>query len=175
MRRNSESQESQAPVNVPEAPEGFKRSGSANAVGWFSMTKLGNVLSGTLIGMFRRPDTLKGPGGESDFFQVKIDRPCEVRAERGSEAKMIEAQAGDVVNVNYGPKTKPWKDYCPEIRRGAVYQVFGTIKGGKVSISGGRKMHDFDVYDKCVRGPQADGTDDADFDGSADETADEAL
>lgn len=153
-----------------EAPEGFQRSGSANAVGWFHMGKVGNTLRGTLIGMFKRPDQLR-ESKESDFFQVLISQPCEVRAERGEDAKLIQANAGDVVNVNYGPKTKPWATLIGDIKRGAEYEVLGCIVGNKVKLNGGKNMHNFDVYQKMVRAPSAEVESDLDFEGSANDEA----
>lgn len=135
-------------------PDGFQRSGSAAVVGWFNMNKLGNVLSGKLTGMFTRKDALRTEG-TSKFFQVQVDKECEVRAERGEDVKYIPALPGQSVNVNYGPKTKPWEDFMPDIRNGAVYAVFGEIAGGKIKISGGRQMHNFDVYHKQVVPPKA--------------------
>jgi hypothetical protein len=134
-------------------PKGFRRSGTAAAAGWFLMTEIGNVLSGELTGMFERPDGLRGPGGTSKFFQVKLDQPCKVRADRGEDAKIVDAKPGDFVNVNFGPKTKPWENFIPDINAGAVYRVFGTIVSGKVKLSGGRTMHNFDVFHQMVSPP----------------------
>jgi len=166
MARN-QSQQSSAPVDF-QAPEGFQRSGSANAVGWFDMTTVGNKIHGELIGMFRRKDQLRQEG-VSDFFQVLISEPCQVRADRGEEAKIVEAKAGDVVNVNYGPKTKPWETLISDIKRGAKYEVLGCIIGGKVKLNGGKTMHNFDVYQKMIQAPSAEVEADVDFEGSSDE------
>ncbi len=152
------------------APEGFQRSGSANAVGWFNMGKVGNTLRGTLLGMFERKDKLRQEG-TSNFFQVLVSQECEVRAERGDEATMVMAKAGDVVNVNYGPKTKPWETLVGDIKRGAEYEVLGCILGKKVKLDGGRTMHNFDVYQKMVRAPQADDSSDVDFQGGSEDVA----
>ncbi len=153
-----------------QAPEGFQRTGSANAVGWFNMAKVGNTLRGTLIGMFKRKDQLR-ESGESDFFQVLITQECEVRAERGEDAKMITANPGDVVNVNYGPKTKGWELLMGDIKRGAEYEVLGCIIGSKVKLQGGKNMHNFDVYQKMVKAPSADVEADVDFDGASDDAS----
>jgi len=134
------------------------------------MLKVGNTLRGTLIGMFKRKDTMR-ESGESDFFQVQINQPCEVRSERGEDAKMIPASPGDIVNVNYGPKTKPWADLVADIKRGAVYEVLGCIIGGKVKLQAGKNMHNFDVFQKMVRAPSADVESDVDFEGSAEDEA----
>lgn len=147
--RNRDQGENQGAPLQAAPPAGFRRSGTANAAGWFNMKKIGNVLSGTLLGMYTRKDGLRTEG-TSNFFQVQIDQPCEVRAERGEEAKLVEAKAGDVVNVNYGPKTKPWENYISPIQHGAVYLVYGTILGDKIKIGSAKSMHNFDVYDKML-------------------------
>ena len=167
MARNSQTQPETAAPTMPQIPEGFKRSGSANAVGWFHQGKIGNQLSGKLLGMYTRKDGLRQEG-TSNFFQVLVDQPCEVRAERGESAVMVEAKPGDVVNVNYGPKTKPWEQYVQDINRGAVYAVFGVIAGAKIKIGAGKTMHNFDVFDKMVTPPTVD-ADETDFDGGQDE------
>ena len=169
-RNQSQSDLPQAPVAFA-VPEGFKRSGSANAVGWFNQGKIGNILSGKLLGMFTRKDGLR-PDGTSNFFQVQVDQVCEVRVERGDDAHMVEAKAGDVVNVNYGPKTKPWENYVQDINHGAVYEVKGVIAGSKIKIGQGRSLHNFDVYDKMVTPPMV--ANQGDFDGSVD-AADETV
>jgi hypothetical protein len=171
MARNQGNQSQAADQVQFEAPEGFQRSGSANAVGWFHMGKVGNTLHGELLGMFERKDKLRAETGVSNFFQVKVARECEVRADRGDDAQMVMAKAGDVVNVNYGPKTKPWETLISDIKRGASYEVLGCILGGKVKLDGGRTMHNFDVYQKMVRAPQADVEADVDFGGGAGEVA----
>ena len=135
-------------------PAGMQRSGSANAVGWWDQATAGNVLSGRLVGMFQRKDVLRqDQGGTSKFFQVEIDAPCQVRAERGTEAHMVQANAGDVVNVNYGPKTKPWEDFVADVKRGAEYVVWANPAGKKIKIAGGRSMHDIDARHKMVTPP----------------------
>lgn len=149
-----------------QLPEGFQLSGSDNAVGWFNQQKIGNTLRGSLIGMFERPDQLRKEG-TSKFFQVRVSQPCEVRADRGDDATMVEAKAGDVVNVNYGPKTKNWEDLVADIKRGAEYEVIGCIVGDKVKLSGGRNMHNLKVGERLVRPPRASTESDVDFEGSA--------
>lgn len=151
MARNQSQASAQAPVQF-EVPEGFQRSGSANAVGWFDMSTVGNTLSGELLGMFERKDKLRETGS-SNFFQVKIDRPCQVRIDRGEEATVVTANAGDVVNVNYGPKTRSWEPLISDIKHGAQVAVFGVIAGGKVKLDGGRTMHNFDVFHQIKRPP----------------------
>ena len=147
-------------------PEGFVRSGSANAVGWFDQGTIGNVVAGNLIGMFSRKDALRTEG-TSNFFQVEITQECQVRVERGEEAHMETAPKGSIINVNYGPKTKPWQKLCEQIDRGASYEVYGVIAGSKIKISAGRTMHNFEVMHKMTRPPMA--SEAVDFDGSAEQ------
>jgi hypothetical protein len=172
MARQSHSQSSnqEAPVAF-SVPEGFQRSGSANAIGWFNMGKLGNILRGQLLGMFERKDQLRAETGKSNFFQVQITDECEVRIDRGEDATFVMAKAGDVVNVNYGPKTKTWEVLIGDIKRGAVYEVYGVIAGSKVKLDGGRTMHNFDVFQKMVKAPSADSPEDVDFEGGTDASA----
>lgn len=133
-----------------QLPEGFQRSGSAIGVGFFEMSEIGNTLSGILVGMFEMKTSLRADG-KTNFFQVEIDQPCMVRSGRGDDAEVVEAKAGDVVNVNYGPKTRAWEKFIPSIQLGAVYQVYGVVAGNKVELSGGRKMHNFEVGHKLVK------------------------
>jgi hypothetical protein len=142
---------SHAPVQAG-LPEGFQQSGSANAVGWFDMNTIGNVLSGKLTGMYIRKDSLRTEG-TSNFFQVLIDKVCQVRAERGEDAKIVTANPGDYVNVNYGPKTKAWESFISQIVAGAVYAVYGIIAGDKMKIGGGKKMHNFVAGHKMLVAP----------------------
>lgn len=145
-------QQNQVPAATPAAPAGYQRSGSANAVGWWNQAKAANVLSGKLVGMFERKDQLRQEG-TSKFFQVELDQPCEVRAERGDDAKMVQANVGDVVNVNFGPKTKAWESFMSDIKQGAVYAVWANPSGKKVKISSGRSMHDIDARHMLVTPP----------------------
>jgi hypothetical protein len=144
-------------------PEGFQRSGSALASGWFNHSLIGNTLYGTLIGVFEAPSKLRKEG-VAKFFQVELIAPCQVRVERGEDAKMVEAKPGEIINVNYGPKTKGWEMLMGDINRGAVYEVWGQIVGQKMKLDRGRSMHAFDTRQKMVVAPQAD-DDTPDFDG----------
>lgn len=135
-------------------PAGFQQSGSAAAVGWFDQGTVGNTVSGKLTGMFKRKDNLRTEG-TSEFFQVQVDKVCRVRAERGEDAKFIEAKPGDFVNVNYGPRTKAWADFIPEIKNGAVYAVYGIVVSEKISIGGGKKMHNINTGHNRLQSPRA--------------------
>jgi hypothetical protein len=168
MARNREmSAESQQSGPMSSPPAGFTRSGSAIATGWFDHTMIGNTLLGTLVGVFEAPSELR-QDGKSKFFQVELEAPCQVREGRGEDAKKAQAKAGDVININYGPKTKGWEALVADINRGAVYQVWGQITGEKIKLSRGRTMHAFDTRQRMVKAPDAV-VDDADFDGAVEE------
>ncbi|HVP23334.1 MAG TPA: hypothetical protein VMS77_05425 [Conexivisphaerales archaeon] len=155
--------QSTGPMAAP--PEGFQRSGSAIATGWFDHSLIGNTLFGTLIGVFEAPSKLRADG-TAKFFQVEIKQSCQVRVDRGEDAKMVEAKPGEIINVNYGPKTKGWEALVSDIKQGAIYEVWGQITREKIKLSGGRTMHAFDTRHAMVKAPVAD-DDAADFDGSA--------
>lgn len=169
MARNSSSSSSSSGTTSPnvQPPEGFQRSGTAIAKGWFNMGLIGNELSGTLLGLYNRKDKLRAEG-MSQFFQVQINRECQVRVERGEDAKMEMAKPGEIVNINFGPKTKPWADLIADIRRGAVYEVYGKIAGQKIKLDGARQMHAFDTFQKMVC-PPTDSSADVDFEGGAED------
>lgn len=138
-------------------PEGFKRLGSVANAPWFAL-KEGNILFGELENVYTRPDErLKGKDGKpgmSKFYQVKLLEGCEVRMGRGEEAKLVRANAGDVVNLNWGPKTKELEKLVPQILLGAEYRVWLRV-GKKFKISGGRTMWDVDQNISCVKPPTA--------------------
>jgi len=156
---------------MARAPEGFRRVGSVANAPWFNLKK-GNVLLGILENVYQRPDervkTKDGSPGKSKFFQVKLLEPCECRSGRGEDAKMVRAEAGAVVNLNYGPKTKGLEDLVPSILAGAEYQVW-VLCGDKFKISGGRTMWDLDVNQKLIKAEPAL-AEEPDFEG-ADEAA----
>lgn len=153
------------------APDGFRRVGSVANAPWFNLKK-GNTLLGILENVYERPDervkTKDGSPGKSKFFQVKLLEPCECRSGRGEDAKMVKAEAGSVVNLNYGPKTKGLEDLVPSILAGAEYQVWVSC-GDKFKISGGRTMWDLDVNQKLIKAEPAL-AEEPDFEG-ADEAA----
>ena len=154
------------------APEGFRRVGSVANAPWFNL-KRGNTLFGILENVYERPDervkTKDGSPGKSKFFQVKLLEPCECRSGRGEDAKMVRAETGAVVNLNYGPKTKELENMVPSILAGAEYQVW-VFCGDKFKISGGRTMWDLDVNAKLIKAATVQ-AEEPDFEGDADEAA----
>ena len=154
------------------APEGFRRVGSVANAPWFNLKK-GNVLLAILENVYERPDervkTKNGTPGKSKFFQLKLLEACEARSGRGGDAKMVRAEVGAVVNLNYGPKTKSLEELSPAILAGAEYQVWVQV-GDKFQISGGRTMWDMDVQVKQTKAETVL-ADEPDFDEGADEAA----
>jgi hypothetical protein len=150
------------------APEGFRRVGSVANAGWFNMKKVGNTVQGVLEGMFQRKDELN-PKGQSKFFQIRLLADCEVRLGRGEDAQITMAKAGEYVNLNYGPKTKDLEQLIGQILQGAEFEIYGTVAGDKIKLTGGRTMHNFEVFTKMTVAPKAL-DDEPDFDGSTDAT-----
>lgn len=131
-------------------PEGFRRLGSVANAGWFNQKLVGNTLYGVLEGMYERKDDLN-PAKKSNFFQLRLLAPCEVREGRGPDAKVITVQAGEYVNLNYGPKSKDLEKLIPEIHQGAEYEVYAVVMGEKINLAGGRSMHNLDVQVKLTK------------------------
>lgn len=146
--------------NMARPPEGFRRVGSVANAPWFNLRK-DNVLFGVLENMYERPDE-RTTSGTSNFFQVKLLQPCECRAGRGEDAKVVVAPAGAVVNLNYGPKTKELAKLVPEILKGAEYQVWAAC-GEKFKISKGRTMWDLDVQVNMTKAVSVTAEDVPDF------------
>jgi len=151
------------------APEGFRRLGSVANAGWFDMKTIGNTLKGVLEGMYERKDDLN-PKKVSNFFQVRIGTDCQVRMGRAEDAQIVTAKAGDYVNLNHGPKTKDLEKLIADINLGAVYEVFGVVAGEKIKLTGGRTMHNFEVFTKMTRAPQSIEDSEPDFSETADES-----
>ena len=166
---SSSSKQSATPATTVRAPEGFRRVGSVANAGWFNMKKVGNTLQGVLEGMFQRKDDLN-PKKVSNFFQIRLTADCEVRMGRGEEAQIAVAKAGEYANLNYGPKTKDLEQLIGQILQGAEFEVYGIVAGDKIKLTGGRTMHNFEVFTKMTVAPKAL-DDEPDFDGSSDEAA----
>ena len=159
-----------AKQEMVRAPEGFRRVGSVANAPWFNLKK-GNQMIRVLENVYERNDERvpKEKGGKSRFFQVKLLEATECRAGRAEDAKIIRVEAGQVINLNYGPKTKDLEKLVPEIMRGAEYQVWIYVQGDKFKISGGRTMWDLDVQSKLTQAATALDDDEPDFDGAGTE------
>lgn len=144
-----------APPQVHHVDKDFHRLGACPNAGWFNFKKLGNTIEGELKGMYWRKDELN-PKGQSPFFQVQLSSPCEVRLGRGEDAAIVQAKAGDIVNLNYGPKTKDLEELIPQIMNGGVFQIYGTIAGAEIKLPGNRKMYNFEVFTKMTVAPKVE-------------------
>jgi len=159
-----------AKQEMVRAPEGFRRVGSVANAPWFNLKK-GNQMIGVLENVYERNDERvpKEKGGKSRFFQVKLLEATECRAGKGDDAKIVRAEAGQVINLNYGPKTKELEKLIPEIMRGAEYQVWINVQGDKFKIGNGRTMWDMDVQVKLTQAATALDDEEPDFDGEGTE------
>ena len=147
-------------------PEGFRHVGSVANAGWFNMKKVGNVIQGMFEGMYKRKDNINSEG-ESQFFQIKLTAGnCEVRMGKGEDAVLAIANEGDVVNLNYGPKTKELEDLLPSVEKGAEYEIYGIVAGDKIKLTGGKTMHNFEMGKKLIKEATSPAAEQPDFDGS---------
>lgn len=139
--------------------EELARVGSVANAPWFHLQK-GNLCQGVLENVYTRPDE-RSKTGTSKFFQIRLSAPCLVREDRGENAKVITVEAGKVVNVNYGPKTKELEKFVASILMGAEYQVSLYVEGDKFAIGKGQTMWPIDVRALQTKAPVA--TDETDF------------
>jgi hypothetical protein len=133
-------------------PEGWRRLGAAIGVGWFNVKKTGNILQGTLEGMFERKDSLSLTG-KAKFFQIQLSSDCEVRTDRSEMNTLVTAHVGDIVNLNYGPKTKELELFIDDMKRGAVIEVRIEVMGDPIRLSGGRTMDNLECSVNMVKPP----------------------
>jgi hypothetical protein len=164
---NASKQNAVSASGVVRAPDGFRRIGSVDAP-WFNI-KPGNTLLAVLDNLYERDD-VRSKTGKSQFFQLTLLEPAEVRQGKGEDVQLVMAPAGTVVSLNYTPKTKPLELHIPDIVRGAEFQVWIGC-GQKKQLKNGNTMWDLDVrvnQTKLVKSEAA-----PDFDGGADEAAGE--
>ena len=139
--------ENQAPAGNFELPEGFARSGSANAVGWFDHTTLGNMARGSLVGMFRRPDQLKGPKGETSTLEAR------------SEKNLAAVKVGDRVAIRYFEgvqirKKKPGEAVpVPSLKDGIIGAKLGRTSKTKHAIIASVEAIDQADQEVTLKGP----------------------
>ena len=135
------------------APEGYARIGAVADVPYFLLEK-GNVAHGTLLGVYTRDDK-RAASGKTKFFQIELLAPCKVREGRGEDVEVRTAEVGEIVNLNYNPKTKELEPLCREILGGAAYEVFAPCLG-KMNLQNGNTMWNFDVSVNQVRKARAE-------------------
>jgi hypothetical protein len=144
---------------------GMKRLGSVSNAPWWNI-KNGAKLYGEFENMYERPDE-RSKTGKSKFFQIKLLEDTEVRFGRGKDAKIGTCKAGEVVNLNYGPKTKDLEALVDPTIHGATFNVEVLCNGDKQDIGKGQTMWPLVVGSEMKRAPSVSDT--PDFDGSDDE------
>lgn len=133
------------------APAGFRRVNSVTDAPWVKGQE-GNVVFGKLINRYGMQGQ-QLPGSSGHYYQVELLEPCAVTKGKGDDAEVVEAAAGDIVNLGENKQIASLKDVViPEINAGADYQVFIKFKN-KIKISGGRTMWNIEVHSKSLRGP----------------------
>lgn len=133
-----------------QMPAEFQRRTSVDDAPWFHLAK-GNVCYGRLIDRFVMKTT-----PVRAYYQVELKKPAQVRIGSGEEAEVVEAKAGQIVNLNESVKIKFLAEKeIPEIRAGAAYDVFIKV-GDKRKIGSGRTMWEIDGGSHMVRPPTGD-------------------
>jgi hypothetical protein len=134
-------------------PSGMARVGSVANAPWFHLA-VGNIIHGYLENCYSRPDE-RSKTGRSKFFQIRLTEPAKGRVGRGKEAKVQDFPVGTVMNLNYGPKTKEFEAFIPDILRGAEYRVWAHVEGEKFDIGKGQSMWPIDVAAEMTKPPKA--------------------
>jgi hypothetical protein len=134
--------------SMTQAPRGFARVGAVADVPYFLLEK-GNVVHGKLLGVYQRDDA-RAKSGITKFFQIELLAPCKVREGRGEDVKVRMGEVGEIINLNYNPKTQPLEPLCKEILSGALYDVFAPCLG-KMNLLNKNTMWNFDVSVSQVR------------------------
>jgi hypothetical protein len=133
------------------APVGFRRVNSVSDAPWVKGQE-DNVVFGKLINRY----AMQGqqlPGSSNHYYQIELLEPCTVTKGKGDDAEIMEAAAGDVVNLGENKQIASLKDVViPEINAGAEYQAWIKFKN-KIKISGGRTMWMIDIHSKKLRAP----------------------
>ena len=141
---------SRSASGMARAPEGFVRVGSVADVPWVALEE-GNVVQGHLLGLYTRDDD-RSKTGKSQFFQIELTAPCQVREGRGEDATVRQALAGEIVNLNHNPRTAAMDPYCRELLAGAKYDVY-VVNNGLMPLKNGNTMWNFDVSARQLRKP----------------------
>jgi hypothetical protein len=130
-----------------QPPAGFKRVAAVSNAPWFHFQE-GNTLVGNYNGRY-----LLNTDPPRAYHQLELIEPCIVRAGKGTDAKIVEAKKGDIINLDEHYKIMPLKTIVtPECLAGAEYQVFAQV-GKKIGTKGTNSMWDVDIHLKCIKGP----------------------
>ena len=145
----------QAEAQVVRAPADFRDLGSVTAECWFNLEP-GNVMQGTLLGMYEMKDErATKPGAMKNFFQVQVTEPgARGRYGKGEDAEISEIPVGAIVNLNYGVKTKVLETLLPSIQNNAKHAVWIHC-GDKIKVGKGQTMWVITCKSKMLRAPTA--------------------
>ena len=145
----------QAEIPMVRAPEGFRDLGSVSAECWFNLEE-GNVVQGTLLGMYEmKDDRATKPGAMKNFFQIQVTEPgARGRYGKGENAEVKEIPVGTTINLNYGVKTKVLETLLPSIQNNAKFAVWVHC-GAKIKVGKANTMWVITCKSKMLRAPTA--------------------
>jgi hypothetical protein len=120
-------------------PSKFRRISTVSDAPWAAQEK-GNTVQGKLLGRH-----IMNSEPVRYYYQVELTAPCKARQGSGDDAESIDAEKGDVVNLNENYKIKVLTEtVVPEMLAGAEYEVFVEFKE-KIKLKNGRQMWDAEV------------------------------
>ena len=145
----------QVELAIVRSPEGFRDLGSVTAECWFNLEP-GNVVQGTLLGMYEmKDDRSTKPDGKKNFFQIQVTEPgAKGRYGKGEDVEVKEIPVGATINLNYGVKTKVLETLLPSIQNNAKHAVWVHC-GEKIKIGKGQAMWVITCKSKMLRAPTA--------------------
>jgi hypothetical protein len=145
----------QSEAAIVRAPADFRDLGSVTAECWFNLEP-GNVVQGTLLGMYEmKDDRSSKPGAMKNFFQILVTEPgAKGRYGKGEDAEVKEIPVGATINLNYGVKTKVLETLLPSIQNNAKHAVWVHC-GDKIKVGKGQTMWVITCKSKMLRAPTA--------------------
>jgi hypothetical protein len=132
---------------APQSPGGFHRVSAVDDAPWFEYQE-GNLCHGHVEGRFvMKTDPPRA------YYQVALKAPCKVRVGKGDEAKIVDAKAGDIINLGETYRTEILRDkVAAPMEAGGDYDVWALV-GKKRKLQGGKSMWTADVQVKENKAP----------------------
>ncbi len=128
-------------------PAGFRRVSAVDDAPWFQFQE-GNVCHGHVAGRFvMKTDPPRA------YYQIELKGACKVRIGKGDEARIVDAKAGEVINLGETYRVETLRDkVAAPMEAGGDYDVWIAV-GKKRKLNGGKTMWSADIQVKENRAP----------------------
>jgi hypothetical protein len=139
--------ETPPPPSAPQAPKGFRRVSAVDDAPWFEFME-GNLCHGHVEG--RHVMQTDPPRA---YYQVALKAPCTVRVGKGEEAKKVQANVGDIINLGETYRIEVLREkVAAPMNAGGDYDVWIAV-GKKRKLPGAKTMWSADVQVQENRPP----------------------